>query len=150
MLLAKKKLKIGAGCWNGYGGGLNPGERYLDAAVRELFEECGVKALPENLTKIAIMDFRNTKSDGTTFVIRVHFYTVSIWTGEPQETNEMSVPQLFSLDELPLDEMMPADRAFLSIALNGKKIIGSAHYGPFQKEMQGEVRFCEINEFPNE
>ena len=35
VLLAKKQKKIGKGCWNGYGGGPEPGDRdILDTAVR--------------------------------------------------------------------------------------------------------------------
>ncbi|KKU79037.1 MAG: Hydrolase [Parcubacteria group bacterium GW2011_GWA2_47_7] len=147
ILLARKTRKIGAGCWNGYGGGPNEGEGLLDAAVRELEEESGIRAFASDLTKIAVIDFHNTKTDGTTFVARVHFYTVSSWKGEPQSTDEMTDPTWFPVGGLPLDEMMPADSVFLPVALSGKKIIGSAHYGPFQKELLGPVTFSEVDEF---
>jgi len=150
VLLAKKTRKIGAGCWNGYGGGPNEGESLLDAAVRELHEESGLLANPADLKKIAIMDFHNTKSDGSAFVARVHFYTISIFQGEPTETPEMAEPTWFSVQGLPLSEMMPADRVFLPVALNGGKIIGSAHYGPFQKTLLGQVTIEVVEEFPNE
>ncbi len=148
ILLAKKTRKIGAGCWNGYGGGPDEGESLRDAAVRELFEECGLVASPDDLLKIAIMEFHNTKTDGSVFVARVHFYTLSVWSGNYRATEEMSDPTWFSKDNLPLDQMMPADRVFVPVALSGKKITGSAHYGPYQKELRGEVLFAEVFELP--
>ncbi len=148
VLLARKTRKIGAGCWNGYGGGPDEGESLTDTAVRELFEECGLRASPRDLTKIAVMDFHNTKTDGTTFVARVHFYTLSSWSGDYHATDEMADPSWFPIDKLPLEEMMPADRVFLPLALCGKKIVDSAHYGPFQKELRGEVLMQEVAVFP--
>lgn len=35
--------------WNFFGGGVDPGEDFLAAAVRELFEETGLRARPEDL-----------------------------------------------------------------------------------------------------
>lgn len=148
VLLARKMKKIGAGCWNGYGGGPENGESLPDTAVRELYEESGLIASASDIVKIAIMHFYNTKTDGTVFVAEVHFYTVALWSGEIRSTAEMSDPTWFRRTHLPLDEMMPADRVFLPIALGGKKLIGSAHYGLFQKELKGEVVIREVSEFP--
>src|SRR3989344_1856668 len=75
ILLAIKGRHIGEGCWNGYGGGIDPGEEPKE-------ETNGVIALPEGLEKIAEIDFHNTKSDGRNFVCKVHFYLVSKWRGE--------------------------------------------------------------------
>ncbi len=148
ILLARKTRKIGAGCWNGYGGGPDKGECLRVAAVRELFEESGLVALPTALTKIAIMEFHNTKSDGTIFIARVHFYTLPSWGGDYHATDEMTDPTWFQVDNLPLAEMMPADRVFLPLALGGKKIIGTALYSPFQKELLAEVAYSEVLELP--
>jgi 8-oxo-dGTP diphosphatase len=148
VLLARKTRKIGAGCWNGYGGGPESGESLLQAAVRELFEESGLRALPEDLEKVAIMDFHNTKTDGKVFVTRVHFYMVKKWEGVPVSTEEMTDPTWFQKNDLPLFEMMPADRIWLPPVFAGKKTIGSAHYGPFQKELIGEVVCTEVEELP--
>ncbi|KKW37034.1 MAG: NUDIX hydrolase [Candidatus Giovannonibacteria bacterium GW2011_GWA2_53_7] len=148
VLLARKTRKIGAGCWNGYGGGPEAGESLLCAAVRELFEESSLRALPEDLEKVAIMDFHNTKTDGNVFVARVHFYMVNKWEGVPIATEEMADPTWFKRDELPLLEMMPADRILIPPVFAGKKVIGTAHYGPFQKELIGEVSYSEVKEFP--
>jgi len=148
ILLAKKTKKIGMGCWNGYGGGIEKGETAEDAAVRELFEETnGVVARPEDLKKIAIVFFKNTKSDGRIFICKVHFYIVKKWKGEPKETEEMTNPTWFNKQKLPFHEMMPSDKEWLPIALSGKKIIAEASLGPFQQKLLGEVKIKYVKEF---
>ncbi|HEU0085884.1 MAG TPA: NUDIX domain-containing protein [Candidatus Paceibacterota bacterium] len=143
VLLAKKTRKIGAGCWNGYGGGIEEGETPLEGAIRELEEESGIVAHRDYCEEMAVVDFHNTKSDGETFICRVHFFLVKDWEGEPVETDEMIAPTFFHKDKLPLGEMMPADREFLPLILAGKKITVKAKYGPFQKELLGEVEIVE-------
>lgn len=144
VLLARKTRKIGAGCWNGYGGGIENGESPEVAAVRELHEESkGVIARIEDLEKVAVVDFHNTKTDGSIFVCRVYFYIVDIWQGEARETEEMATPTWFSVDQLPFDEMMPADPEYIPLLLKGKKIKVNVWYGPFQKNC---LRKTEIEE----
>jgi len=146
--LAKKKKKIGQGCWNGYGGGIKLGETPVQAALRELFEEAKVIALPENLEKVAVIDFHNTKTDGTTFICKVHVYMVYQWQGEPKETEEMGKPKWFEKEFLPLGEMMLADRKWLPIVLSGKKITAEFYYRPFQKRLWSEEKIQLVEFFP--
>ena len=117
--LGMKMKNIGKGCWNGWGGGIEETDKSIkEAAIRELKEETEeVVALAEHLEKIAIVDFHNTKTDGGTFICKVHFYLVKQWTGEVRETDEMIMPTWFSIDNLPFAKMMPADRHWLPIAL---------------------------------
>lgn len=148
VLLGVKGRHIGEGCWNGYGGGIDSGEKPKEAAVRELNEEtAGVIALPKDLEKIAEIDFHNTKSDGRNFICKVHFYLVKKWQGEPQETEEMLSPTWFDIDHLPLQKMMPADKKWLPVALSGKKIKASPKLGPFQKELLEDFEIEEVDSF---
>lgn len=147
ILLAFKTQKIGKDCWNGYGGGINDGENPKLAAVRELKEESGVIALPEFFEKSAVVDFHNTKTDGKTFVCRVHVYLVSEWIGDPRTTDEMVNPTWFDMENLPLDKMMPADREWLPIVLSGKKIIATAKLGPFQKTLLEKIKLQQVDSF---
>lgn len=154
VLLARKTKKIGAGCWNGYGGGIESGENPEQAALRELAEETrndqesagGITARIEDLQKVAVVDFHNTKADGTIFVCCVHFYFVFAWKGEAEETDEMAEPTWFDVNHLPFDEMMPADREFVPLLLAGKKVRGTVWYGPFQKELLRQTEIVETDQ----
>ncbi len=148
VILALKTRKIGEGCRNGYGGEIEK-ETPVEGAIRELEEEAGVIALPQDLEKVAIIDFYNTKSDGEIFVCRVHFFIVREWKGEPKKTEDgaMIDPQPYNKNNLPIDKMMPADKEFFPLILNGKKIVGSAKYGPFQKELLEKPVFHEVSSF---
>ena len=152
VLLGMKTRKIGMGCWNGYGGGVEDGETIPQSALRELEEESGLKAKIENLEKVAIVDFHNEKSDGSMFVSRVHFFLVKDWKGEPKETEDgaMITPTFFNFTDLPYDKMMPADREFFPYILSGKKVLVESHYTPFQKELKREVKIQEVEELPED
>ena len=150
VLLGFKTEKIGKDCWNGYGGGIEEGETPKLAALRELKEETDMVALPDSLEKVAIVDFHNTKSDGSTFVCRVHVYLVSQWTGDPRVSEEMINSTWFDIGRLPLDKMMPADREWLPVVLSGKKIIATAKLGPFQKTLLEEVKLQQVDSFPDD
>jgi 8-oxo-dGTP pyrophosphatase MutT (NUDIX family) len=145
LLLARKTRHIGAGCFNGYGGGLEGREDPKKAMIRELFEEAGILASSDDLEKVAEVHFYNTKSDGTVFVCKCHVYHLWTWKGEPKATNEMAEPTWFTLDKLPFDEMMPADSIWLPQTFNNKKIVATIHYGPFQKELIGPVLMKEVD-----
>ena len=147
ILLALKMQKIGQGCWNGYGGGIDDGESPEQSIIRELREEAKVKAFPNALEKVAVIDFKNTKTDGNVFVCMVHVFLLHQWEGDFQPTDEMASPTWFEKKELPLDGMMPADREWLPIVLAGKKIIGKAEYGPFQKTLLKNVELQYVDSF---
>lgn len=151
ILLGLKTRKIGEGCWNGYGGGVESGETAEEAAVRELEEETdGIRAEIDDLEKIAVVDYRNTKSDGTIFDCRVHFYLVRHFSGFAKDTAEMIRHTWFAIDDLPLAEMMPADKEWLPLALSGKKLMVKANYGPFQKTLLGKVEIQELDSFSSD
>ena len=145
VLLSLKTKNIGKDCWNGYGGGIEPGETPERAAARELEEEAKVVASPDCLEKVAIIDFHNTKSDGSVFSCKVHVYLVSQWTGAPKESDEMINPTWFNKDRLPLYQMLLADREWLPLVLRGKKIKAVARYGPFQKTLLGKVVIQQVD-----
>lgn len=157
VLLGIKTKKIGAGCRNGYGGGIEDGESVKEAAIRELEEETGknigkifITTSKENLNKVAIVDFENTKTDGSSFVCRVHFFIIKDWSGEAIDTDEMIDPKFFRINNLPLESMMLADREFFPLILNGRKIIAYAKYGPYQKELLGPVIIKEVSSFEDD
>ncbi len=154
VLLGLKTKKIGAGFWNGYGGGIEDGESIEEAAIRELEEETGKKigdifitTTKKDLEKVAIVDFENIKSDGVSFVCKVHFFLVRKWSGKAINTDEMTNPTFFDIKDIPIDEMLPADRYFIPLILDNKKIIGKIKYGPYQKELLEPALISEVSSF---
>jgi 8-oxo-dGTP diphosphatase len=149
LLLAKKQKKIGAGKWNGYGGGPEEGESMIEAAIRELYEETGrgIVAKRQDMEKVAVVDCHNTKSDGSTFTCRVHFYFVHDWRGTIVDTDEMKDPHWFPFKHMPWKDMMPADEDWLTSVLRGKKIYAEAYLGPFQKEKIAETKITTVEDF---
>ena len=136
--LAKKKRKIGVDQLNGYGGKVEPGQTIEEAAVEETFDESkgfdgskGVIIKESDLEKVAICSFYNSNEHPD---FKVHVFIVREWEGEPGETEEMGPPQEFNLDNIPYDEMMDADRLWMSLVLSGKKIKANIHY-----DANGEV-----------
>lgn len=156
VFLGLKTKKIGAECRNGPGGGIE-NETILEAVIRETEEETGKKSgkefitvSAENLELVAIIDFHNTKTDNSTFVCKVYFFIARDWTGTFNDTDEMIDYRPYKTDNLPLNEMMPADKEFFPLILNGKKIIGKAYYGPYQKELLAPVEIQEVDSFPED
>ncbi len=150
---AVKGRKIGKGLWNGYGGGIEPNETKEESAIRECHDESGVVIDPKDLDYSGYMDFHNTKTDMSVFVCRVHIFIARTWHGEPKETidpetNEIEMfrPTLFPIEDLP-QELMPADPFWFPLVLHGKKIIGEAHYGPYQKELLKPVEIRIVERF---
>ena len=147
VLLAVKASKIGAGKWNGAGGGRESGESREECAVRETREELGITALPSDLKKIAICYFLNHKRDRTSFTVRVDMYELWNWVGTPSASAELLTPTWFPLDEIPILGLMPADCVWLPVALRGEKIIVSAEYTPYQEGLIGEVQMTSVDDF---
>ena len=147
LLFAKKTMKIGEGCWNGYGGGLEGDESAKAAAVRELEEESGLIAEEKNLEKIGILKAYNHKSDGRVVLADVHFYIARHCTGELRETPEMITPTWFRPEEIPLNELMPADKLWLPRAFAGERLVVTVHYSPFQKEILEPIQIEVVDRF---
>jgi 8-oxo-dGTP pyrophosphatase MutT (NUDIX family) len=149
--LAMKTDKIGKGCWNGYGGGIEPKDKNIIRSLkREILEECNVQISEQSTEKMAEINFHNTKSNGETFVCKVHVFFIKEWEGEPQRSDEMDTPTSFEINNLPLGKMMPADEEWLPLVLEGKKLIAEYYYGPFQKELNGESKIKIVTNSPEE
>lgn len=148
VLLARKMAKIGAGCWMGYGGGIEADETPRQAAVRELREESGVSVKPEELESVAILECENYPADRAPFFCRVHVFLARTWVGKPQTTAEMADPTWWSVGDLPLAGMMPADPFWLPLVLEGKKLRVEIYYGPRQHALLQPVTIEILSSLP--
>ena len=97
-------------------------------------------AFPEFMERVAEVDFHNTKSDGSTFVCKVHYFFVSEWLGRPQSRPKefMINPRWFPKDHLHYEMMMPADKDFMTVLFQEDMkhwfMKAQAFLGPFQAE----------------
>ncbi|GAO52358.1 hypothetical protein SAICODRAFT_7691 [Saitoella complicata NRRL Y-17804] len=124
MLLGMKQRGLGQGKWNGFGGKLEPGETVLQAAVREVQEECGLTVREEELVKVAHLTFAFTSSPTLlhTHVLLLPTYSPTLH-GLPKPSPEM-VPKWFREDEIPYGEMWTGDRYWWPRVLGGEKLRG--------------------------
>lgn len=117
ILLGKKKRGFGVNKWNGFGGKVIDGEDIRAAACREIFEEIGILVKPENLKKVAELEFYFHEKEEWNQVVHVFF--VSHWEGEPIESEEMK-PSWFDVSNIPYSEMWVDDKYWLPSVLEGK------------------------------
>ncbi|MCX7783319.1 MAG: NUDIX domain-containing protein [Meiothermus sp.] len=102
ILLGFKKTGFGAGRYGGFGGKLQAGETLVVAAVRELREESGLLARPQNLWYAAQLEFLFPACPDWNRTL--HVFRLEFWEGEPQESREVR-PQWFGFDQLPFKQM---------------------------------------------
>jgi len=120
-----KKRGFGAGKWNGYGGKPKNGEDLVSCAIREMLEEIGTVVHPDNLQKVAALNFFfKSKKEWDQ---EVNIFISRNWSGEPVETEEMR-PQWFNFDEIPYYQMWPDDKIWLPKVLAGKKLEGEFYF----------------------
>ena len=124
ILLARKKRGFGLGKWNGIGGKIEENETPEEAMIRETEEE--IFATPIDLKKIGIMHFIEYDTEEQTNV-NMHLYVATKIRGIPKESNEM-LPEWFSIDNLPWEEMFEDVKYWLPYLLQEKEIEGYFEY----------------------
>lgn len=142
LLLGMKKKGFGAGKFNGFGGKVEFGEDVDAAAVRELFEESGVKVAREDLVKYAVLTFlfpEAPKDKDWNQV--VHVFVTRKWEGVPSESDEMS-PAWFVHQDIPFDKMWEDDQHWLPHVLAGKQVEGT-----FVFDKEGKISGKEMRVF---
>ncbi|XP_023951699.2 oxidized purine nucleoside triphosphate hydrolase [Bicyclus anynana] len=124
ILLGLKKRGFGVNKWNGFGGKVEADETILDAALRELKEECCVTVDRDNLKNIGHLEFTFT---GEPTLMDVRVFSATVFEGTPTETDEMS-PKWFPYTEIPFEDMWPDDVIWFPYMLKDKLFFGKFHY----------------------
>ena len=118
ILLAMKKRGFGIGKYNGVGGKIKQGETPEEAMIRETTEEINVTPIKyEKVGFIEFDEYYKGKKENVAF----HLYFVTEWEGEPTESEEMN-PKWFNIKDIPYDKMLPDDKHWLPLVLEGKRI----------------------------
>ena len=123
VLLGRKKVGLGAGKFNGYGGKVEPGERIEMAVIRELFEESTIQVEENQLQKMGVITFTEPGEQDW----QTHVYLVPVWQGSPNETREMT-HHWFAVDEIPYDQMWADDQYWLPHVLKGKRVTATIDF----------------------
>lgn len=117
VLLIEKKRGLGAGKVNAPGGRIEPHERAVDAAVRELREELCVGA--GGVVEHGELSFHFV--DG--YKLHCHVFRADTCEGEPTETDE-AAPLWTPLDAIPFHRMWADDALWLPLLLAGRSFHG--------------------------
>src|SRR3989344_3884813 len=125
VLLAMKKVRFGAGKYNGTGGRVEEGETPVAAAVREAREEVGVLVAQSDVRKHGEILFSfEGKPDWSRLV---HIFVTEKWDGEPTESEEMR-PEWFALEDIPYEKMWIDDKFWVPLVLAGDVLEASFHF----------------------
>ena len=127
ILLGRKKRGFGADKYNGFGGKINAGESFRQCAVRELYEESGIRVDASDLECVALFDFQFPYDESLTHVGYVYF--VRVTDVKPIESDEME-PHWFTFADVPYEHMWEGDRTWLPMLLEGKLLKGPIRFGP--------------------
>jgi 8-oxo-dGTP diphosphatase len=125
VLLGRKLRGFGAGKVMGLGGHVDPGETDVEAAVREVWEEAGVRIGMADMSRRASIVFRFPAKPQWDAVVSV--FVGERWTGEPSRTDEID-PEWFPVDDLPLNEMWDDERYWLPRVLDGERLDATVTY----------------------
>ena len=129
ILLGMKKDGFGKGKWNGLGGKIENNETPKAAAIREVYEEGGVKIPESAIEKFAELTFLSVKgTDEKKLDMFVHVFVAREWNGEPKETEEM-LPKWFFAREIPFESMWIDDIHWLPLVIEGKKFKAEFTFG---------------------
>ena len=138
ILLGMKKVRIGKGLWNGFGGRVESGEAITLTAAREVEEECGLK--PLDMKKCGIALVTRESSDEA---IELHFFITSAFEGVVRESDEMT-PRWFPIRSIPFEEMWPNDSHTLPLFLEGKQCVAYFHLASDKSVIKHDITLVDV------
>ena len=128
VLLGLKKAGFGQGRWVGLGGHIEPGEKPVAAAVREVEEESSLIVAPDALAHVATIQFRFPARPSWDHMAEV--YLTASYQGEPAESEEIA-PRWYPEDALPLDGMWDDAKYWLPRVLSGQHVAATITFGDY-------------------
>ncbi len=125
ILLGLKKRGFGMGKLNGVGGKLEKDETIEEAAVRETFEEIGVRVT--EMEHMANIVFDDLYYKGVPERNIMHVFVGTKWIGIPTETDEIK-PEWVEISKIPFNKMWGDDEHWLPEILRGRHIEAWFHF----------------------
>jgi 8-oxo-dGTP diphosphatase len=119
VLLGEKLTGLGIGKIVGPGGKAEPGESPRETAVREVWEEVGLRVDPAALISLARIEY--PFHDRPHLSQRSHAFATREWTGDPVGTAELA-PRWWPVGELPLERMWSDATLWLPRVLAGEHL----------------------------
>jgi 8-oxo-dGTP diphosphatase len=134
VLLGHKKTGFGAGKWVGLGGHIEPGEKPVMAAVREVWEESGLVVPADSMQHMASIAFSFPFRPSWDQTAQV--YVTWVFEGEPAESDEV-IPRWFAEDQLPFDLMWDDARYWVPPVLAGRHVDVTVTFADDQATVAG-------------
>lgn len=115
VLLVQRSKQPRLGMWSLPGGHIEPGERAVDAALRELTEETGLVALSDGL-----VDIHDVVIHGGDGALQAHYLLAVFFgrwiNGEPQAASDASDARFIAFDQLDEYPLTPEAKRLISLA----------------------------------
>jgi 8-oxo-dGTP diphosphatase len=127
VLLGLKKTGFGVGKWVGLGGHIEPGEKPVAAAVREVAEESSLIVSADSLEHVASIEFRFPVRPSWDQTAQV--YLTSVYEGVATESDEIR-PRWYRESELPLELMWDDAKYWLPLVLAGQRFDATITFAP--------------------
>ncbi|MFA6608563.1 MAG: NUDIX domain-containing protein [Candidatus Paceibacterota bacterium] len=132
---------------NGYGGKWEEGdESIFHTATRETFDECGVAVKTKDLIPVGQVEFFWPGNVSHIRDMEVFFFLAKEYVGVPVESKEMGLPKLFSVNNAPYKQMMPADEFIVRNIMNSKIVTGRIHFTEVNWSMAVKLMLLKIKE----
>lgn len=124
LLQKKSKGLFGGGKYNAPGGKLKENELPEKGAIREVFEETGLRI--NKLEQIGELIFYIDKNKIPDWIVYV--FLTADFSGKLRNNCLEGVLEWFDKDNLPYDEMWDDDRLWIPLLLQNKKFIGTFYF----------------------
>ena len=132
LLLKLANSGVTKGKWNCPAGKIERGETPKQAAIREVYEETGLKV--KKLLNHGTLRFF---VDGKGLFFRIHLFSSKKFSGRARSSSEGKV-RWFDADKIPYGKMWPDDRHWIPLVLSNKRFDGDFY---FDKNNEKLIRY---------